>query len=211
MNYSAIVLCAGKGTRTGLTYNKIFHIIEGKTVYERTMQIFLADDECKQIVVVAKPNELEQLKQLIENDKIEFIEGGLERQDSVYNGLQLVTQEYVMIHDGARPYVGKDNIEDIKQGLSHYDACLLMVPCKDTIKVVKNGVVEKTLERNTLMQAQTPQAFKTEIIKAAYQKAANTSFQATDDCSLVEQFMDSKIKVIQGSYQNIKITTMEDL
>lgn len=211
MNYSAIVLCAGKGTRTGLTYNKIFYKIDNKTVYERTMQIFLRDKECKQIIVVAKHDEQEQLKQLIENVKIEFIEGGAERQDSVYNGLQLVTQKHVMIHDGARPYVSMNNIHDIKEELLNYDACLLMVPCKDTIKVVNDGHVEKTLERSTLMQAQTPQAFKTEIIKEAYQKAANTSFQATDDCSLVEQFMECKIKVILGSYQNSKITTMEDL
>lgn len=211
MEYSVIVLCAGSGTRTGLKYNKIFHRIDGITVYQKTMSIFLEDIHCKQIIVVTKEQEIEDLKEIIVNEKITYSYGGKERQDSVYNGLQLVNQEYVLIHDGARPYLQRQNIEDILAALQQEDACLLMVPCKDTIKEVKNGVVQKTLPRETLMQAQTPQAFKTKIIKEAYQKGKDTHFVATDDCSLVEAFMDCKIRVVMGSYDNIKITTKEDL
>lgn len=211
MEYSAIILCAGSGKRTGLKYNKIFHQINGESIYQMTMKNFLDDVECKQIIVVTKKEERKDLENIVQDSRIDYIYGGKERQDSVYNGLQLVKYDYVMIHDGARPYIARDKIENIKVSLRDYDACLLMVPAKDTIKVVRDGFVEKTLERSCLMQAQTPQAFKTAIIKKAYLEARDNGFQATDDCSLVEEFMDTKIQVIEGSYQNIKITTKEDL
>lgn len=211
MEYSVIVLCAGSGTRTGLKYNKIFHQIDGITVYQKTMGLFLKDSRCKQIIVVTKEQEIENLKEILVDEKIEYIYGGNQRQDSVYNGLQLVNEEYVLIHDGARPYLQKQNIEDILTALQQVEACLLMVPCKDTIKEVKDGIVQKTLPREVLMQAQTPQAFKTTLIKEAYQKGKDNYFQATDDCSLVEQFMNCKIQAVMGSYSNSKITTKEDL
>lgn len=211
MEYSAIILCAGSGTRTGLKYNKIFHKIAGQTVYQKTLEVFINDADCKQIIVVTKETEIEDIKKNYTHPKIEYIFGGNERQDSVYNGLQVVKYEYVLIHDGARPYITKENIEDIKAVLSKEDACLLMVPCKDTIKQVKDGVVQKTLPRETLMQAQTPQAFKTTIIKEAYQEAKDKQVIATDDCSLVELFSDCKIHVVLGSYANSKITSKEDL
>lgn len=211
MEYSVIVLCAGSGTRTGLNYNKMFYQIEGKTVYQKTIELFIEDDSCKQIIVVTKQTEIEDIKSVYTHPKIEYVFGGRERQDSVYNGLQVVHQDYVLIHDGARPHLTKQNIEDIKTTLEHAEACLLMVPVKDTIKEVKDRIVQKTLPRKTLMQAQTPQAFKTKTIKEAYQIAKDKQIQATDDCSLVEAFMDCKIHVVMGSYANNKITTKEDL
>ena len=113
MNYSAVVLCAGKGSRSGLSYNKMLYRFKDKTVYEMTMEIFLNDDRCKQIVVVTKEDEISDLKKLISSSKIDYTFGGKERQDSVYNGLQIVNQEYVLIHDGARPYLKKENIDDL--------------------------------------------------------------------------------------------------
>ena len=125
MNYSAIVLCAGKGSRSGLTYNKMLYRFKNKTVYEMTMEIFLNDERCKQIVVVTKEEELDDLKNLISSKKIDYVFGGKERQDSVYNGLQVVKEDYVLIHDGARPYLKKENIDDILECLNKNDACLL--------------------------------------------------------------------------------------
>ena len=211
MNYSAIVLCAGKGSRSGLSYNKMLYRFKDKTVYEMTMEIFLNDDRCKQIVVVTKEDEISDLKKLISSSKIDYTFGGKERQDSVYNGLQIVNQEYVLIHDWARPYLKKENIDDLLLCLNNNDACLLMVPVKDTIKMCKDGNVIETLPRETLMQAQTPQAFKTSIIKDCYKLGKINNFVATDDASLVEHFKVAPVKVVIGSYENIKITTPDDL
>lgn len=211
MDYSVIVLCAGKGSRSGLGYNKMLYRFDDKTVYEMTMEVFLSDIRCKQIVVVTKEDEIEEIKNLVSAQRIEYVYGGKERQDSVYNGLQIVNNEYVLIHDGARPYVTLDNINDLLECLQKNDACLLMVPVKDTIKLCKNGNVVETLPRAMLMQAQTPQAFKTSLIKRCYQAAKDTNYIATDDASLVEKFGDEPVKVVLGSYDNIKITTPDDL
>ena len=211
MNYSAIVLCAGKGSRSGLTYNKMLYRFKNKTVYEMSMEIFLNDERCKQIVVVTKEEELDDLKKLISSKKIDYVFGGKERQDSVYNGLQVVKEDYVLIHDGARPYLKKENIDDIMECLNKNDACLLVVPVKDTIKVCIDGNIVKTLPREQLVQAQTPQAFKTELIKRCYQKGKDKNYIATDDASLVEYFENIKVKAVLGSYSNIKITTPDDL
>lgn len=211
MNYSAIILCAGKGSRSGLTYNKMLYRFKNKTVYEMSMEIFLNDERCKQIVVVTKEEELDDLKKLISSKKIDYVFGGKERQDSVYNGLQVVKEDYVLIHDGARPYLKKENIDDILECLNKNDACLLVVPVKDTIKVCIDGNILKTLPREQLVQAQTPQAFKTELIKRCYQKGKDKNYIATDDASLVEYFENIEVKAVLGSYSNIKITTPDDL
>lgn len=211
MNYSAIVLCAGKGSRSGLTYNKMLYRFKNKTVYEMSMEIFLNDERCKQIVVVTKEEELDDLKKLISSKKLDYVFGGKERQDSVYNGLQVVKEDYVLIHDGARPYLKKENIDDILECLNKNDACLLVVPVKDTIKVCIDGNILKTLPREQLVQAQTPQAFKTELIKRCYQKGKDKNYIATDDASLVEYFENIEVKAVLGSYSNIKITTPDDL
>lgn len=211
MDYSAVVLCAGKGSRSGLSYNKMLYRFEQETVYEMTMKVFLQDSRCKQIVVVTKQDELAELKTLIQDTKISYVFGGKERQDSVYNGLQAVNQDIVLIHDGARPYLKKENIDDLLLCLQDNDACLLMVPVKDTIKLVNENTIVETLPRTQLMQAQTPQAFKTSLIKDCYQMAKEQNFLATDDASLVEQFSKTPVKAVLGSYENIKITTPEDL
>ncbi|MFQ8704974.1 MAG: 2-C-methyl-D-erythritol 4-phosphate cytidylyltransferase [Thomasclavelia sp.] len=211
MNYSVVVLCAGKGTRSGLNYNKMLYSFKDKTVYEMTMELFLNDKRCKQIIVVTKKEEVSELKKLIVSDKIEYIFGGKERQDSVYNGLQVVNQDYVLIHDGARPYLKIENVNDLLKCLESNDACLLTVPVKDTIKICQDGKVVETLPRSMLMQAQTPQAFKTSLIKECYQLGKDSGFLATDDTSLVEKFKNTEIRTVMGSYDNIKITTPDDL
>lgn len=211
MNYSLILLCAGSGKRTGLKYNKIFYKINNQTVYEMNISHFLEDNRCKQIIVVTKENEIDDIRTLVNDSRIEYVFGGKERQDSVYEGLQKVKENHVFIHDGARPYVSKQSINDLVECLKTYDAGLLMVPCKDTIKEVKEGMVVKTLKRETLMQAQTPQVFKSEDIKVAYQKAKDEGYVATDDSQLFERYIDKDIKAVLGDYSNLKITTQEDL
>ena len=116
-----------------------------------------------------------------------------------------------MIHDGARPYVSSKILDDTKQCLSKHNACLAMVDCKDTIKKVIDNKVVKTYVRSTLKNAQTPQSFKTSMIIEAYQKAMADNFVATDDASIYEVYGKDDVYVIEGSYDNIKITTIEDI
>lgn len=209
--YSVIILCAGKGTRSGLDYNKMLFKFNDKTVYEMTLDHFINDDECGQMIVVTQEIERHTFRELSDDERIEFVSGGKERQDSVYNGLQVVKYPYVLIHDGARPYVKKEHIHALLECLKYHQACLLMVPCKDTIKRVNDNKVIETLERSELMQAQTPQAFHTDLIKDAYQKAMDCHYQATDDAQMVEKFSNEDIYVILSDYDNLKITTPEDL
>lgn len=209
--YSVIILCAGKGTRTGLDYNKMLYEFNGKTIYEMTLESFITDSNCNQIIVVTQPFERKLFERLSHDTRIEFADGGQERQDSVYEGLKKTKSEYVLIHDGARPFVKKKHIDALLECLKVHSACLLMVPCKDTIKRVVNGKIVETLKRAELMQAQTPQAFHRDVIVNAYSRGILEEYQATDDAQMVEKFSDVNVYAIVGDYENIKITTPEDL
>lgn len=211
MDYSCVIVAAGSGSRTGLTYNKVFHKIDNKTVIEHSVANFNKDKDCKQIVIVVNLKELNIFKNLKLGNKVEFIEGGASRQDSVYSGLKKVNQDYVMIHDGARPYISKETIEAVKLSLEEYDASLVMVKSIDTIKIVKDNIVTDTPDRKTLYNAQTPQAFKTSLITQCYKDLYAKKLTVTDDAQAVEIMSDKKIYVVKGNYNNIKITTTEDL
>lgn len=211
MKYSAIVLCAGSGSRTGLGYNKMFYQKDGQTVYEKTMKLFLNDVRCHQIIVVCKQEEMADFDSFLQDTRITYCVGGKERQDSVYAGVRLVNQEYVFIHDGARPYVSKKVMDDLCTCVVEHKACLVMVPSIDTVKEVIDGVVVNTPPRHTIMNAQTPQVFQSELIKDAYQKGKEANFVATDDSSLIENFSDIDVHVVMGEYTNKKITTPSDL
>lgn len=211
MKYDAIILAAGKGTRTKLEYNKVFYTIENEPIISKTLKPFLEDKDCEHIIVVISEIEKADFEKVIHNDKVIYCIGGVTRQDSVYNGLTKVSNDYVMIHDGARPYVSLSLLEDIKQVLQIEDACLLMVPSVDTIKIVKESYVVSTPLREDCYLAQTPQAFKTDTIMNCHKLAKQNHFIGSDDAQLVEQFSETKIKVVMGDYANKKITTQEDL
>ncbi|UTY40198.1 2-C-methyl-D-erythritol 4-phosphate cytidylyltransferase [Allocoprobacillus halotolerans] len=209
--YSVIILCAGQGKRTGLNYNKMLYKFQGQTVYEMTLHTFMQDPRCQQIIVVTREDEKETFQQLLDDERIQFVVGGKERQDSVFHGLQHVQSSYVLIHDGARPYLKQQHIDALLLALQEHQACLLMVPCKDTIKRVVDGKVVETLKRDELMQAQTPQAFSTKLILEAYTQAIQSGYQATDDAQMVEHFTQEDVYAVMGDYENKKITTVEDL
>lgn len=213
MNYTALILAAGQGTRMNLGYNKMFYEIEkGKTILDKTLELFEKDEQCKQIVLVMNPDDITAVAKKIRwSQSILMIRGGKTRQESVFNGLKGVNEQVVLIHDGARCYLSQKNIDDCLEALETKDACLLMVPCKDTIKEVKDNQVVKTLDRSVLYQAQTPQAFKTDLIAECYRKAKADGFQATDDAQLVEAYSDVEIAVVNGDYGNRKVTTFEDV
>ena len=213
MNYSLILLCAGSGKRTGLKYNKIFYKINNQTVYEMNISHFLEDNRCKQIIVVTKENEIEDIKKLVSDSRIEYVFGGQDRQDSVYEGLQKVKEDYVFIHDGARPFITEEILERGMFGVQETGACVVGMPSKDTVKVADEAdFVSETPDRKRVWTVQTPQIFSYDLIRGAYESIRKKDMTGvTDDAMVVEQETGTKILLVEGSYQNIKITTPEDL
>ncbi|MFV0381097.1 MAG: 2-C-methyl-D-erythritol 4-phosphate cytidylyltransferase [Breznakia sp.] len=211
MNYSVIVVAAGKGKRANLGYNKVLYKQGIETIIEKTMALFLADEECKEIILVVSEGEKEAFQNIFINQMITYVEGGKTRQESVYNGLKVVNSDYVMIHDGARPYLQENTLQKLKDTLQEEVACLLMVAVVDTIKIVKDGYVQTTLERAMLYAAQTPQCFLTSVILKAHEKARAEEFVGSDDAQLVERYSEARVKVVKGEYSNKKITNENDI
>lgn len=214
MKYTALILAAGKGTRTGLGYNKMFYMLKKyqQTVLEKTTELFKQDPRCGQIVIVTNPTDMKNIVMGKEVGKIVHVNGGRRRCDSVFNGLMAVKESVVLIHDGARPWLDLETLDRLLAVMENEDAAILAVKMKDTIKTVKDGYVDKTIDREQLMNAQTPQAFKTDLIIDAYQKIQCSEIDVTDDAQVLEVvYPHVKIKLVEGSYLNNKITTRDDI
>ncbi|MDR3156337.1 MAG: 2-C-methyl-D-erythritol 4-phosphate cytidylyltransferase [Lactobacillales bacterium] len=218
MNYTLILLAAGSGRRMKASKNKVFLELDGISIIERTLSVFLADDECCRVLLVIKKSEKIEIQKLFADriySRVEFVIGGEERQDSVFKAVQEldIKDEYVMIHDGVRVFVTKAELDRLKQSVLNFSVALLGIPVKDTIKQVNSaGQVCATIPRNELWQAQTPQMFHVEILKKVHKKAQQARFLGTDDVSLVEKFFpEEKICMIMGNDENIKLTTPVDL
>ena len=208
MRYDAIVLAYGKGARLSLGYNKVLYKIEDETILDRAIKPFLSDVECARVIVVLEEKERSKIKS---DDKIVFCDGGDERYISVINALKYVHSEYVMIHDGARPDICDEDLYDLKEALKTDEACLLASKVKDTVKRAKDGYVVDTIDRSDLYLAKTPQAFRTDLIKDAYDKAIKSKETFTDDAQVLKRFYDTKIKIVKAHTLNNKITYREDL
>ena len=213
---AVVIAAAGSGTRMGLDQNKIFAEIAGVPVLIRSVEAFEGLEFVEGIYLVAREDEKKSLASLVVQSELKkvkgIISGGETRQESVYNGLMALPKDtqWVFIHDAARPLVSRQILEDCFENLLRFGAVGVGVPVKDTIKVVKDGFIISTPDRSTLWAIQTPQAFSYSTILQAHQQARTQKQQYTDDCSLLEAF-GHKVKMIAGSYQNIKITTPEDL
>ena len=209
MKYDAIVLAGGKGKRLDLSYNKVFYKMpNGKTILENALSPFLEDIECQRVIVAVSD---EDLKKITFEKKMIFARNGKERFFSVYNALKEVKEEYVMIHDGARPYITSLDLANLKETLKSEDAAMLGIKAKDTIKEVKDGYVLKTLDRDHIYLAQTPQCFKSALIKEAYLKGYEDQGSFTDDASVLESYFKTKIKMVNSTTANNKITFIDDI
>ena len=212
MKYSAVIVAAGVGQRMKLGFNKAYaKLSTGKTIIETTVEVFLQDPDCKQIVLVTDMEDPYSKQLSAQYGRLVVARGGATRQESVYSGLKGTLCDYVLIHDGARPYVSLELIERIKRALETEKAALLAISSKDTVKRVKDGYVLETYPRSELMLAQTPQGFETDLILECYKKAKKEGNLATDDASLVEYYSDVPVKIVEGSPSNFKITTPDDL
>lgn len=213
MGFTTIIPAAGQGKRMGTEINKLFLEINGETIIRQTVAVFQEIDSCEQIFIAAHPDEVELMEDHLKDfSKVAgVIPGGQERQHSINEVLKvLIDTEVVMVHDGARPFITQEKINQLYQDALTKDAVILAVQAKDTIKQVIDGVVEQTYDRSTMWQVQTPQAFKRDIILKAYEQAEAQNYLGTDDASLVER-AGYKVHISNGDYDNIKITTHEDL
>ncbi|OGO14321.1 MAG: 2-C-methyl-D-erythritol 4-phosphate cytidylyltransferase [Chloroflexi bacterium RBG_16_48_7] len=207
----AILVAAGTSSRMGV--DKIFLPLAGKPVLAWSLQILQNSPLVSHIVVVLNASSLEKGKNLVtaaNYDKVKTIcPGGGRRQDSVKNGLEkLGNCRWVIIHDGARPFLTNDMLSDGLTAAKETGSAIAAVPVKDTIKQVgPDLMVKNTLDRDILWAVQTPQVFKFDIISRAHERIRE---DASDDASMVEK-LGYKVKLYQGSYNNIKITTSEDI
>lgn len=207
---SAIITAGGSSSRYGGETNKLLEKVNSKTVIEHTLAAFLAVNEIEQIVICANPAIIEDLNKLFKNDKIKIIEGGQTRQQSVFNGLQaLVSCDYVLIHDGARPMISSEIIKKAITMVKEKKALTVAAKTIDTIKKVDaNLKIIKTVDRSSLFNTQTPQAFECKLIKEAHEKLKGQNF--TDDCGMLES-LGADVYILEGDYKNIKITTQSDI
>ncbi len=203
----AIILAGGQGTRMGKPKQML--LIKGKSVVERSIEAFKSVSRVAKIIVVSKQENIDILSKKYRN--ITFALAGETRIASLKNGLAALGKnkyKLIAVHDGARPLVLKEDIENCLKSASKNKAAVLGVMSKDTIKQIKDGFVCKTLKRSELFCAQTPQCYQTQVLQKAILKYG--ALDATDESQLVEK-IGVKVKAVLGSYSNIKITTPEDL
>lgn len=220
----AIVLAAGRGRRMGSKIHKQYLDLGGQPVLYYTLKVFQKSDIIDSIILVTGKDEKNWVKEKIVDangfHKVqEITEGGRERYDSVWNALQIidrVTQKqnsFVFIHDGARPFVDESMLERLYKEVKKSGACVAGMPVKDTIKLVNDNLeAEVTPDRKKMWMVQTPQVFLASLIIEAYRKMMSADHKnVTDDAMAVEMMMNHPVKMVEGSYKNIKITTPEDL
>lgn len=217
-NLRVVIAAAGQGSRMGTKTNKQFIMLNQKPVITYSLDFFEKQDAVDEIVVVTSAKELDFCRnEIIARNKYQKISavltGGQQRQDSVWSALQYLGQDtdYVAVHDGARPLLSADVLNRLLEAAEDWGAAIPGVPSRDTIKMInKDSFVRQTLDRNVIYSIQTPQVFKFKELYTAYKYAEEEGFYATDDAALFEKYI-GQVKVVEGDYDNIKITTPLDL
>ncbi|MFD2114994.1 2-C-methyl-D-erythritol 4-phosphate cytidylyltransferase [Paenibacillus yanchengensis] len=214
--FGAVIVAAGRGTRMGTKESKQYLTLAGQPIIIHTLQTFAKLAFISEMVVVVGEHDVARLQQMVSDYQIDkvtaVIAGGTERQHSVWQGIQHMKSEWILVHDGVRPLVTPEAIATCCAAAEQNDgAAVLAVPVKDTIKQVnEQGVIIATPDRKSLWAIQTPQAFQRTILYAAHEQAQKEQFVGTDDAMIVER-MGTKVVVAEGEYTNIKITTPDDL
>ena len=210
---TAIILAAGNSVRFGTNTNKNFEIINGKSVLSYSLNAFNQNPYIDNIVIATKENEKEIVKDIVNKESytknIQIVTGGNTRKESVYNCIKNLDSNIVIIHDGARPLIKQEYINKCIESMNEFNGVTIGVKSKDTIKIAdENNLVINTTKRDNTWLIQTPQCFNKEILLEMHKKYKNDD--TTDDCALLEK-NNYKIKIIEGDYKNIKITTLEDI
>jgi 2-C-methyl-D-erythritol 4-phosphate cytidylyltransferase len=217
-NLRVVIAAAGQGSRMGTKTNKQFIMLNNKPVIAYSLDFFEKQDSVDEIVVVTSAKELDYCRyEIIEKNKYKKVSavltGGQQRQDSVWAALQYLgtDTDFVAVHDGARPLLSADVLSRLLAEAEEWGAAIPGVPSRDTIKMVnRDSFVRQTLDRNVIYSIQTPQVFKFKELFTAYKYADEEGFYATDDAGLFEKYI-GQVKVVEGDYDNIKITTPLDL
>ncbi|SDN76959.1 2-C-methyl-D-erythritol 4-phosphate cytidylyltransferase [Bacillus sp. OK048] len=215
MAYQVIIPAAGQGKRMGAGKNKLLLELNNIPILIHTLRVFEEDELCEGIILAISPQDEAEFRLLLKQHKVkkvlDLVRGGQERQDSIYNALKTVkTDGIILVHDAARPFILKENIHRLLDTAQETGAAIIGVPAKDTMKTVRDHMVMATVERSSLWAVQTPQAFRFSVLYKAYEQAEMDSFIGTDDASLVER-ISHPVTIIEGDYDNIKLTTREDL
>lgn len=206
---------AGSGKRMGAGFNKLFLEIGQTPILIHTLRVFDTDPNCAGILLAVKSEERLEIQDLLKRYSIskvkELVDGGEERQHSVASCIRAHKGAgVVLVHDAARPFIHREVIRSLVQVAAAQGAAIAGVVAKDTMKMVQNGVVEKTVDRETLWMIQTPQAFRYEVLKEASEQAEQDGFLGTDESMLVER-LGHPIHIVESTYDNVKMTTQEDL
>lgn len=215
----AVVLAAGKGKRMGSDVPKQYIELENKPIVYYSLNVFQKSEVIDEIILVTGKDEIEYCRANIVTkyglSKVtNIIEGGKERYHSVYQALQKISScDYVFIHDGARPFIEEEIITKLYHAVKEYKACVVGVKTKDTVKIANQEEwIASTPNRNLIWNVQTPQVFEYGIIKTAYEQLIENGCEnVTDDAMVVENMLQQRVKLIEGSDQNIKVTTPFDL
>lgn len=210
---SAVIVAGGKGKRMGAGKNKVFLKLGGEEIIARTVRAFCESPRVDEIIVVTGAEDVQGISDMLKDCEklLAVTEGGKERQQSVFNGLLEATGDIVLIHDGARALITDTEIEKVIDDCIKYGAAAVGVPCKDTLKSADaDGFIEGTVDRERTYMIQTPQAFETRTIRTLHKRAASDGLTVTDDCAIAEHY-GVKVKITEGSYNNIKLTTPVDL
>ncbi len=213
--FGAVVVAAGSSQRMGGIGSKVFADLGGKPVLRWSLEALSQSSRVEEICVVCRPEDRDAAQQAAEGlaTPCVFIEGGDTRQESVWNGVTALQPDwgYLLIHDGARPFVTPEIIENVCKDALQFGASTAAVPSKDTCKLRDaSGFVEATPPRDRLSAVQTPQAFERGMYEYAARRAQNEGLDCTDDCQLIE-WAGGQVKLSEGGYQNIKLTTPEDM
>jgi len=215
VDYEVVLPAAGSGKRMGAGTNKLFLSLADKPILIHTLEVFEKDSKCTGIYLAVKPEEREYIQRLLNEYNITKVKGlpngGKERQHSVHACLKVMKDvDIVLVHDAARPFILQSVIDRLVETAYEKGAAIAGVRAKDTMKKVREGVIVETVEREDLWAIQTPQAFRFELLRQAEDVAEKVGFLGTDEAMLVER-LGHEIHIVESSYENIKITTKEDL
>jgi 2-C-methyl-D-erythritol 4-phosphate cytidylyltransferase len=215
MAYQVIIPAAGQGKRMGAGKNKLLLELNSIPVFIHSLKVFEEDELCDGIILAIHPQDEAEFNSLLKKygvkKVLELVPGGKERQDSIYNALKTVKGDgIILVHDAARPFIRKEHIHGLLDTALETGAAIIGVQAKDTMKTVRDDVVMATVERSSLWAVQTPQAFRFSVLYNAYEHAEKEHFIGTDDSSLVER-ISHPVTMVEGDYDNIKLTTKEDL
>ncbi|WP_432362230.1 2-C-methyl-D-erythritol 4-phosphate cytidylyltransferase [Sporosarcina sp. UB5] len=213
--YTVMLPAAGSGRRMGAGFNKLFLEMAGKPILIHTLDVFEQDPCCTGMILSVKEEEKRQIEEMLDRfgitKVVALVEGGAERQQSVAACIHAHRSgEIVLVHDAARPFIKREVIHELVDVAHVHGAAIAGVQVKDTMKYASVGIVESTADRSKLWAIQTPQAFRYDLLKEASEKAEAEGFLGTDESMIVER-LGHPVRVVESTYDNVKMTTKEDL